>query len=58
MKISKVPENYRQSQLHSRSLVDKYDCHFPVRSNYYDREPIGFQFSKQVEEKISVSYIY
>lgn len=57
MKILKTPENYRRSQLINPNLIDEYDGHFPQKSTYYDREPIGFQFSKRVEERIDPPYI-
>lgn len=58
MKITETPENYRHNYSSSINLIDEYDCHFPERTKYYEREPIGFQFSKRAEEKIEPSYIY
>ncbi len=52
MKILKTPTNYiNPNQLGNSSLLGDYDCFIPKQSYFFDRKPIGFEFSKNSEEK-------
>jgi hypothetical protein len=57
MKSLETPENYRLTQLGHSNLIAEYDCRFPKGYDYYERKPIGFEFSDRSKEKTEPSYI-